>query len=105
MLKHHLKITLISDESISLNEFRVTLAGSDIDITDVIMRGESIDEVLEREGELVELESGKLDRSTLEYSKKNDRDDNSRPRNNGNSRASGGSANSNGKPNPRYSKS
>ncbi len=108
MLKHHLKITLISDESISLNEFRVTLAGSDIDITDVIMRGESIDEVLEREGELVELESGKLDRSTLEYSKKNDRDDDddtNRPRNNGHNRPSGASANSNGKQNPRYSKS
>ncbi len=107
MFKYFLKITLISDETISLNEFKVTLAGSDIDITDVIMRGDSIDDVLEREGELVELESGKPDRSGLEYSKKNDRDDadNKRPRNSGNNRPSGGSANSNGKANPRYSKS
>ena len=108
MLKYHLKITLISDETVSLNEFKVTLAGSDIDITDVIMRGESIDDVLERDGELAELDSGKLDRSTLEYSKKNESDDEgdtNHRKNSGNNRTSGNSANSNGKSNQRYYKS
>ncbi len=91
--KYHVKVSIIGDETISLNEFHVTLAGSDIDITDVIIRGESIEELLNRQ-ELEETDSGKHNKSDLEYSKKE------RPQNR-NNRSSGSSANSNGNPNRR----
>lgn len=48
MSKLHLKITLVADESIPLSRFKVTLSGSDVDITDVVMRGASIDEALDQ---------------------------------------------------------
>jgi ribonuclease G len=45
MSKYGMKISIIGDENTSLNEFHATLAGSDINITDAVMRGESIDEL------------------------------------------------------------
>lgn len=96
MGKYRIKISLIGDESVSLNEFRATLVGSDIDITDIVMRDESIEEVLDREGELLELESGKGDRDNLDISKKE--------RKSG-SRSSGSNDNSNGRNNSKYYKS
>ncbi|RNC79709.1 MAG: Rne/Rng family ribonuclease [Balneola sp.] len=101
--KYHLKITIISDENTSLNEFHVTLAGSDIDITDVVIRGESLEDLLNRQ-ELEELNSGQHNRDNLDISKKEKRP----PRNNGrsnnrqNNRSSGNSANSKGKPRPQH---
>lgn len=89
--KYHVKVSVIADETISLNEFHVTLAGSDIDITDVIIRGESLEDLLNRQ-ELEETASGKHNRNDLEYSKKE------RPQNR-NNRSSGSSANSNGNSN------
>lgn len=100
MLKYHLKISIIPDETVSLNEFRVTLAGSDIDITDIVMRDESIEEVLEREGELMELESGKGNKDNLDISKKERRGSGGSDR----SRSSGRSDNSRGKGDSRYYK-
>jgi len=91
--KYHVKVSIIGDETISLNEFHATLAGSDIDITDVIIRGESIEELLNRQ-ELEETDSGKHNTSDLEYSKKE------RPQNR-NNRSSGSSANSSGNSNRR----
>jgi ribonuclease G len=73
MLKYRIKITLIADETISLNEFKVTLAGSDIDITDAVMRGENIDELIQAaSNELHEMDSGKPKRENLDYYSKND---------------------------------
>lgn len=91
--KYHIKITFIGDETVSMNEFRATLPGSDIDITDIVMRDESIEEVMKREGELMALESGKGNKDGLDISKKEK------------GRASGNSDNSRGRNSSRYSKS
>jgi ribonuclease G len=68
MSKLHIKITIVADESIPLSRFKVTLSGSDVDITDVVMRGASIDEALEQVEIIEELDHGKDD---LEITKKN----------------------------------
>jgi len=96
MARFRIKISLIGDETVSMNEFRATLVGSDIDITDIVMRDESIEEVLDREGELIELESGKSSKDGLDISKKERRNSN---------RTSGNNDNSNGKNNSKYYKS
>lgn len=96
MARFRIKISLIGDETVSMNEFRATLVGSDIDITDIVMRDESIEEVLDREGELIELESGKGDKDGLDISKKERRSSN---------RTSGNNDNSNGRNNSKYYKS
>ncbi len=67
--RYGIKISIIADENTSLNEFHATLAGSDINITDAVMRGESIDDLLSRQ-ELEEMNSGQHDRSNLEITKK-----------------------------------
>ncbi len=68
MYRYWLKITLIPDETVSLNEYKVTLAGSDIDITDIVMQNKNIDELIEnKDGELVELDSGKTNPDNLDY--------------------------------------
>lgn len=46
MMHYFLKINLVSDETISLNEYKITLAGSDIEITDAVMNDEDIDKLL-----------------------------------------------------------
>jgi ribonuclease G len=67
MFRYWLKITFIGDENISLNEFKVTLAGSDIDITDAVMQDENIDELIEQaDNRLQELSARKRDTSNLE---------------------------------------
>ncbi|MDR8390837.1 Rne/Rng family ribonuclease [Aliifodinibius sp. S!AR15-10] len=79
MLKYFVKINLIAEESISLNEYKVTLAGSDIDITDAVMRDEPIDElVASSDARLHELDSGKPKRENLDYY---DKDEDSSKRN------------------------
>ena len=47
MMKYKVKLAFISDQSISLNEFKATLTGSDLEITDVVLQGEPLDEILE----------------------------------------------------------
>lgn len=71
MLRYRVKISLVPDETVSLNEYKVTLAGSDIDITDVVMRNENIDDVIEsEENGLQDLNSGNSRRDNLDYYKK-----------------------------------
>jgi len=73
MFKYFIRISLIADESVSLNEYKVTLAGSDIDITDAVMRDKSIDDLIEsEEGHLRELDSGKPGKDNLDYYDKDD---------------------------------
>jgi ribonuclease G len=67
MSKLHIKVTLVADESIPLSRFKVTLSGSDVDITDVVMRGDAIDEALEQVEFVEEIDRGKDD---LEITKK-----------------------------------
>ena len=82
MTKYHVRVTLIGDDKISLNEFHVTLAGSEIDITDDIHKGASLDERLEKH-ELEELKVNKPDPDQLEYTKKNRSGNGSNNRNSG----------------------
>ncbi|MDR9415301.1 MAG: Rne/Rng family ribonuclease [Gracilimonas sp.] len=89
MLKYHIKISLIGDETVSMNEFRATLVGSDIDITEIVMLDESIEDVLNREGELLELDSGKGSKENLDISKKERRNGNRTSGNNDNSSGRG----------------
>lgn len=73
MFRYWVKISLISDETISLNEYKATIAGSDIDITDVVMQEKNIDELIENENNrLQELDSERKDRDNLDYYKKDD---------------------------------
>jgi len=84
MLRYFVKISLIADESISLNEYKVTLAGSDIDITDAVMRDEPIDELIDgSEAHLQELDSGKPKRENLDYYEKDKSGKKSRGQQNG----------------------
>jgi ribonuclease G len=71
MFRYWLRISLISDETISLNEYKATIAGSDIDITDVVMQEKNIDQLIENEeNELQELSADRGDKSNLDYYKK-----------------------------------
>lgn len=49
MFRYWLKISLVADDSISLNEYKATIAGSDIDITDVVMQEKNVDELIQSE--------------------------------------------------------
>jgi len=51
MWRYWLKITLVADDSISLNEYKATIAGSDIDITDVVMQEKDVEELIESENQ------------------------------------------------------
>jgi ribonuclease G len=82
MTKYHVRVTLVADDKISLNEFHVTLAGSEIDITDAVLQGASLDELLEKH-ELEELKVNKPDPDQLEYTKKDRSGNGSSNRNSG----------------------
>ena len=102
MTKYHVRVSLVGDDKISLNEFHVTLAGSEVDITDAVLQGASLDELLEKH-ELEELRGSKPDQDELEITKKdrsgngsNNRNKPGRPpRGNSQSRGSHNTAKSN----------
>ena len=104
MTKYHVRVSLVGDDKISLNEFHVTLAGSEVDITDAVLQGASLDELLEKH-ELEELKGTKPDQDELEITKKdrsgngsNNRNKSGRPpRGISQSRGSHNSAKSNGR--------
>lgn len=103
--RYHVKVTIIGDQTISLNDFHVTLSGSDIDVTGAVMRGESIEELLDKQ-ELEELNGSQRNKDDLDISKKDRHNNNGRgnKNNNRNNNSSGRSANSNGRSNQKYSK-
>jgi len=73
MLKYKMKISFVADETISLNEFKATLSGSDLEITDVVLQGESLDKILaakEQQAQQLE-ESSKPSRDVDYFSKEN----------------------------------
>lgn len=104
MTKYHVRVSLVGDDKISLNEFHVTLAGSEVDITDAVLQGASLDELLEKH-ELEELRGSKPDQDELEITKKDrsgNRSNNRNkpgkpPRGNIQSRGSHNTAKSNGR--------
>lgn len=69
MLRYKTRITFVADESVSLNEFKATLSGSDLDITDVVIKGQPLDRILEaHEKELAEVELTESKREAAHYS-------------------------------------
>ncbi len=76
-MKYKLRITFVSDETISLNEFKATLAGSELEITDVVLQGQSLDEMLKvHQEQHEEIELDKRDNENLEIYSKSDQNDN-----------------------------
>jgi ribonuclease G len=73
MWKYKVKISFVADETISLNEFKATLTGSDLEITDVVLQGEPIDKILTaQERQVQELETETKNGDTLDYYSKDD---------------------------------
>jgi len=46
-IKYKVRIRLIGEETVSLNEFKATLNGSDLDITEAVWEDQPIDKILE----------------------------------------------------------
>lgn len=84
MLRYRVKISFVADETVSLNDYKITLAGSDIEITDVVMQNESIDELLNRsDQEFREMGPGN---DNLDYYRKKDTSKSKYYKNNGDSK-------------------
>ena len=76
LIKFRVKVSVITDETISMNDYRFTLPGSDVDITEIVMQDKPIEAALKAsEEELLRLTSeSKMDKSKLDvYDKRNDR--------------------------------
>ncbi len=46
MVKYRLKLNITDDQTLSMNDYRFTLTGSDVDITETIMLNQSIDDAI-----------------------------------------------------------
>ena len=74
MMKYKLRISFVPDETISLNEFKATLSGSDLEITDVVLQGDSLEKILAaHELQARELESKNDVSSQVDYYSKDDK--------------------------------
>lgn len=75
MLRYKVKLSFIKDENTSLNEFKATLAGSELDITDVVLQNEPIDKIIEAyHDQLQEAEDNNKPESSLDYYSKSQSD-------------------------------
>ena len=72
MLKYRLRIGIIEDISLSMNDYKFTLSGSDVEITETILHEQSIEAAIKAaEKSIAELESEhKRDSTTLDIYKK-----------------------------------
>ncbi len=77
MLKYRLRIGLIEDQTLSMNDYKFTLSGSDVDITETILMDQSIEQAIKAaEQRIPELESElKRDNTTLDIYKNERKDD------------------------------
>ena len=68
MFRYHLKISLIADETISLNDYKFTLSGSEVDITEAVLLDQPLEEAIKKSHELDALEGHKgiSDKSNLD---------------------------------------
>jgi len=91
MLQYFLKITLVTDETVSLNEYKATLSGSDVEITDAVMRDQNIDELIGDEtGGDRDTASGRSTDANLDYYPQKKRDTRKpRPTSNGSQGSNG----------------
>ncbi len=69
VMRYLIKINLVPDETVSLNEYKITLAGSDVEITDAVMQNNDINKLINSDGELQESAAGRTN-NNLEYYKK-----------------------------------
>lgn len=77
VMRYKVKLTFIKDENTSLNEFKATLSGSELDITDVVLRDEPLDEIIEAYHEQLQAaEDNNKAEPTLDYYSKDDRKQN-----------------------------
>ena len=94
MLKYKVRIRLVAEETVSLNEFKATLNGSDLDITEAVWEDQPIDKILEayaKEQAEAQVESmSKKDPSGLEFYE-NEKSSGRNGRGNGRSGGRGGS--------------
>lgn len=82
MLTYKMRITFIADENVSLNEFKATLTGSELNITEAVLRDEPLDAILEAyEMELNKPEEATKGKDQLDYYSKGDRNGKSNSRN------------------------
>lgn len=77
MLTYKVRVTFIADETISLNEFKATLTGSELEITDVVLQGQPLDEILAAHQEQQNEIEIKKENTTLDYYKRDDDSDKS----------------------------
>lgn len=77
MMKYRLRIGLIEDQTLSMNDYKFTLSGSDVDITETILMDQSIEQAIKAaEQRIAELESElKRDSTTLDIYKNERKDD------------------------------
>lgn len=77
MLKYRIRIGLIEDQTLSMNDYKFTLSGSDVDITETILMDQSIEQAIKAaEQRIAELESElKRDSTTLDIFVKEKKDD------------------------------
>lgn len=76
MVKYRLRLNLVEDAQISMNDYRFTLTGSEVDITESIMLNQSIDDAIKAaEQRLAEMETeDRRDISKLDIYKKEEED-------------------------------
>ncbi len=88
MWRYFLKITLVPDETISLNEYKATLTGSDVDITDAVMQNQDLSKlIIDMEGDDDE-SANRRNAGNLDYYSKDGRKDTRKPRPSGNNQSS-----------------
>ncbi|MCC5932931.1 MAG: Rne/Rng family ribonuclease [Balneolales bacterium] len=82
MFKFFMRISINPDDTISLNDFKATLHGSEFDIYETVSNGESIEDAIrQNEKNLAELESGgRKNTELLDIYKKNGRNGDSETR-------------------------
>jgi ribonuclease G len=87
ILRYKIRISFIADESTSLNEFKATLSGSDLEITDAVLQGQSLEEILKTHQEqMSDLDLGQNDSDNLDFYSKNDSNGNGGRSSNGKSK-------------------
>ena len=81
MIKYKVKIAFIADETISLNEFKATLSGSELEITDVVLQDQPLDEIIEaHQDQISEVELEEKPPKNLDYFSKDDKNGKSKPK-------------------------
>jgi ribonuclease G len=97
IFKFKMYINIHPDETISLNDYKVTLRNSEVDISTAVMEGKSLEDALaENERLIAEMESeGKRDPRNLDIYKKEDRRSNGKRDNDRKTPSSRGSKSSN----------